>query len=181
VIDFAAAACAWLGAALVVLADGRRGLALGLAAAAAGLSVLAIQDGGGAAFAALAAGGAVASLAQLRSGPAGWGVMPPGSTPRLVLCIGAGLVGLWFAGSLTLGPDAPVRFAVLAVMGMMGLRIVTSDETPVVLAALAVLALAAATAAGLASTPPGAAPYVAAALIAAGALLVRRSPVEPTG
>ena len=30
-------------------------------------------------------------------GPKGWAMMPPGSTPRLVLAIGAGLVALWIA------------------------------------------------------------------------------------
>ena len=28
-------------------------------------------------------------------GSDGWGIMPPGSTPRFILCVAGGLLGLW--------------------------------------------------------------------------------------
>ncbi len=45
-IEVAAGFVAWLGASMVVLADGRRGLALGVAIATLGLAVLVLQDAG---------------------------------------------------------------------------------------------------------------------------------------
>jgi hypothetical protein len=168
-----AAALAWFGASIIVLSDGRRGLALGLALAAAGLATLAAPAGGLVAVGALGAGGAAASVARLGAGPPGWGLMPAGSTPRLVLCLAAGLVGLWFAGVLTSGPDAALRFAVPAVAGMMCIRVVTSDRPPVVLTSVTALGLVLASAAGLASSPAAPAVCVAAGLLAAGVGLVR--------
>ncbi|MFI5282694.1 MAG: hypothetical protein ACHQ0J_06135 [Candidatus Dormibacterales bacterium] len=172
-IGILAAALAWLGASFIVLADGRRGLAAGVGLATVGVSWLAWQSGAGAAAAALVIGGAAASYLRLRSGAQGWKLMPPGSTPRLVLCIGGGLIGLWFAATVTSGAGSPLRFASVVLIGMLGTRIVTSRQPEVVLTAAGVLALALALATALESGAPGAAAYVAAGLIAAGAALVR--------
>jgi hypothetical protein len=173
VIEIAAAAVAWLGACLIVLADGRLGLALGLGLVTAGLSVFALQSGAGIAAAAVALGGATASYQRFRSGPTGWRLMPPDSTPRLVLCLVAGLIGLWFAASVAIGPGGSLRFAATALTGMLGIRIVTSPHSAVVLTAVGGLALSVAVAAGLESGVPGPAACIAAGLIAAGATLIR--------
>jgi hypothetical protein len=171
VIGVAAAGIAWLGACLIVLADGRRGLAAGLGLATAGLSWLAWQSGAGWAVAAIVAGGAVGSYQRLRSGPAGWQIMPPGSTPRLVLCIAAGLVGLWFALSVTSGSGSAVRFASLVSIGMLGIRIVTSRPPQVVLTSVGGFAIAIALATCLEPGTPGLAAFMAAGVITAGASL----------
>ncbi len=169
----AAAFTAWLGAALIVLSDGRRGLALGLALIAVAFAALAWVGGDMRAAAALFAGGAVAAVQRLRSGRDGWGVMPPGSTPRLILAIVAGVLALWIAASITTGPGAPLRFATLAVLGLMGARVLDGRDPAVVLTAVAGMTLALAMATGLAATPPGPAPYIAAALITAGVSVLR--------
>ncbi|HEV2035869.1 MAG TPA: hypothetical protein VGU71_17030 [Candidatus Dormibacteraeota bacterium] len=169
----AAAFTAWLGAAMIVLADGRRALALGLALTAAAFAVLAWVGGDMRAAAALFAGGAVSAVLRLRSGSEGWGLMPPGSTPRLILAIVAGVVALWIAASVTTGAGAPLRFATLAVLGLMGARVLGGRDPAVVLTAVAGMALAVAMATGLAVTPPGPAPYILAALLAAGVSVLR--------
>lgn len=168
-----AAFMAWLGAAMIVLSDGRRGLGLGLALIAVAFAALAWMAGNLGAAAAMLAGGAAAAVQRLRSGSDDWRVMPPGSTPRLVLVIAAGFLALWFAASITTGAGAPLRFAALAVLGLMAARVLEARDPAIVLTAAAGLALAVAMATGLAATPPGLAPYIAAALIAAGLSVFR--------
>lgn len=172
-MNAAAAFAAWLGAALIVLSEGRRGLALGMGLVAAAFAVLALVAGEVGAAAALVAGGAVAVIQRLRTGPDEWGVMPTGSTARLVLAAAVGLLALWISTSVMTGPGASVRFAVLSVLGLMAARVLTPSESPAVLTALAALALAVAVAAGVAGTAPGPAVYVLAAVAAAGISLVR--------
>lgn len=157
---------------MIVLADGRRGLALGLAVATAGLGAIAWQDGDGVAALIVLLGGATATFQRYRAGPGGWVIMPAGSTPRLILCVAGGLVALWFAASVTLGPDGATRFAVLSVIGLSGARIVSSREPSTVLTAVATLAIATAVATHFDSGSPGLLPYVAAALIAAGVVFL---------
>jgi hypothetical protein len=175
VIEGLAAFVAWLGAALIVLADGRRGLALGLALITVAFTALAWAGGEPLGATAILAGGAVASVQRLRSGTQGWGLMPPGSTPRLVLCVAAGLIALWFGASVTFGVGGPLRFAGLAVLGLMGARALTSGDQATMLAAVAGLALAVAEASGMAATPPGPSPYILGALVAAGVLFLPQS------
>ena len=119
-IGAVSALVAWLGVSIIVLADGRRGLAVGLGTASAGLAAIAWHDGDGAAALVVLAGGVAAALLRARTGPEGWALMPPGSTPRLLLCVAGGLVALWFAASVTIGPDGATRFAALSVIGMSG-------------------------------------------------------------
>ena len=168
-----AAFVAWAGASTIVLADGRRGVAFGLAMTAAGLTFLTWSTAGPIPGIALAAGGAIAAFVRDRSGPPGWALMPPGSTPRLTLCIAAGLVALWLAVSVTSGPGAPLRFAAVCVVALMGGRVLSARDPAVIMGAVACLALAIAEAAGLAAPPPGPGPYVAAALVAVGGMFVR--------
>jgi hypothetical protein len=172
-VSEAAAFLAWLGAAVIVLADGRRGLALGLALTTMGFAALAWSGGDGVAAAAVLVGGGVAAFQRLRTGPDVWGVMPAGSTARLVLCIAGGLLALWIATSVMTGPGAPLRFAVLSVLGLMTARAVGEAENGPVLTALAALALAVGMSASLAGVGPGPAPFIAGALIALGASFIR--------
>jgi len=177
VIEIAAAFLTWLGAALVVLADGRRGLALGLALLTAGFGVLALAGGQPAGAAAVAAGGLIASARCWRSGNT-WGLMPAGSTARLVLCVASALLALWVAAAVTTGPGAPLRFAVLVVIGLMGARILASRENNVVLTSVACFGLALAAAPGIGTPSPGSAPDILGGLIAAGVMFVPAGPAQ---
>jgi hypothetical protein len=174
-VEAAAALLAWLGASLVVLADGRRGLALGLALLTAGFAVLALAGGLQLGAAVVAAGGGIAAWQCWRSPAANWGIMPAGSTPRLVLCIGSGLLGLWIAAVVTLGPGSALRFAILVVLGLLGARVLSSSELHVVLAGIAGLALALGAAPGLDLLADGTVPDVAGGLIAAGVMTLPKS------
>jgi len=167
VVAGVAAFVSWLGASLVVLGDGRRALALGVLLATAGMTVIAWQTAGPLAAAAIAGGGAVAAARRFSSGADGWRIMPPGSTPRLVLCIAGGLIVLWIAAAVTTGPGASLRFTVMVVAGFSGARVLASDNASVLLTATSLLALVVALA-GAFADGSGLWTYLAAALIAAG-------------
>ncbi|HEX9098150.1 MAG TPA: hypothetical protein VF956_01535 [Candidatus Dormibacteraeota bacterium] len=168
----AAGFAAWAGAAVIVLADGRRGLAAGVGLVAVGFAALAWTAGLWLEGAILLVGAAVSVFQLLRAGPKEWGLMPPGSTPRLILAVVGGILSLWVAASVTTGPGAALRFASLAVLGLMAGRILQSEGGVAVLSAAAGLALALAGASGLAPNGGGLAPYLVGAIIAAGALLL---------
>lgn len=158
---------AWLGASLVVLSDGRRGLGAGAFVAAAGIALASFANAGWIGATALVLGGLVAGAGRLRAGPPGWAIMPAGSTPRLVLCVAGGLIALWVGVGVMSGDDAGLRFAVMAMIGLAGARVLANDDRSMVLTATAVLALGVAAAAGLAAQSPNPAVYVVAATIAA--------------
>ena len=158
-----AAFAAWLGAATIVLSDGRRGLALGLALTTVAFAVLVWAGGQPLAAGALLLGGAVAVFRRLQAGREGWAMMPPRSTPRLVLSIAGGLLALWISTSVMTGAGAPLRFAALSVLAMMGARILAEMESAALLTALAALAMAVAVGAGIADTGPGPSVYIVAA------------------
>lgn len=168
----AAAFIVWLGAALLVLSEGRRALALGMALVTVGFAVLALAGVGALAASAVLVGGGFAAGRRFRSGTDAWGVMPSGSTARVVLAAAVGLLALWISTSLMTGAGAPLRFAALSVLGLMAARVLTPSEPPAVLTALAALALSVAAAAGVAGTSPGPAVYVLAAMVAVGISLV---------
>jgi hypothetical protein len=174
----AAAVAAWLGASSIVLADGRRGLALGLVLVAGGLAILTWPAGGAVPALALLAGGGAAAVRFLSSGKQDWGLMPAGSTPRLILAIAAAVIALWFAASVTSGSGAELRFAELAVLALLGARTLHSSEPDVLLASVAGLALAVGAASGLAAQP-SAAPFIVAAMVAGTIALLPRD--EPRG
>lgn len=167
-----AAFAAWLGAALIVLSEGRRGLALGMALVTLGFAGLAMVAGQVEGAVALVAGGGIAVLQRLRSGKDAWGVMPPGSTARVVLAAAVGLLALWISTTVMTGPGASIRFAALSVLGLTAARVLTPSDPPAVMTALAALALSVAVAAGVAGTGPGPAVYVLAAIVAAGISLI---------
>ncbi len=168
----AAGFAAWIGAAFIVLADGRRGLAAGIGLVDLGFTVLAWTNGLWPEGAILLAGGAVCVFELVRTGPQEWGLMPPASTPRLILALVVGILSLWVAASVTTGPGAALRFASLAVLGLMAGRLLQSQSSIAVLTAASGLALALAGASGLAPGGAGLAPYLFGAVIAAGALLL---------
>ncbi|HYM67252.1 MAG TPA: hypothetical protein VEW68_08185 [Patescibacteria group bacterium] len=178
-LEAAGASVAWLGASLIVLADGRRGLALGLAAIGLGMCAVAWSAGPGFMAGMLAIGGLVAAAQRLRSGPPGWAMMPPGSTPRLVLCVAAGLLALWIGAAVTSGPGASLRIAVLAVLGMTGVRVFTARQPDVAVSGVAGLVLASSAVAVLAGGAPQTTALVAGALIAAATSFIRLR--EPEG
>ena len=139
----AAAAAAWLGGSVVLLSDGRRGLAAGLAVLAAGVAALALLADHPVEAVAILAGGLVAAALRFRSGPAGWGVMPAGSTPRLILSIVSGLVALWLAAAVTGGGDgAGLRFSVVAVLTVLVLRVLLGADPAAAATAASGIALA---------------------------------------
>lgn len=166
-IEVGAGIVAWAGASLVVLGDGRRGLALGVAVAGLGLGALAWMHAGPVAAAAIAAGGVIAAAGRLLSGQPGWHVMPAGSTPRLVLCVAVGLVGLWFGFAVTTGPGGGARFAALTLLVLAPARILWSEDRAALLTATGVLALAMGVAAAVGAVTTDIWAYVAAALLAA--------------
>jgi len=172
VIELAAALLVWLGAALVALADARRGLALGLALVTIGFAVLAWATGQPVGAIALTLGGMTGAFQCWTAGPAKWGLMPPGSTARLVLCIAAGLLSLWISASVTTTRGAPLLFAVLVVLGLMAARVLTGRDAAVDRAAIACFALALGSSPALASSiPTGPVPYIIGALIAAAVIV----------
>lgn len=170
-----AAFAAWLGAATIVLSDGRRGLALGLALTTAAFAALVWAGGQPLAAGALVLGGGVATARRMQAGRAGWAIMPPRSTPRLVLSIAGGLLALWISTSVMTGAGAPLRFAALSVLAMMGARILAELDPAALLTALAALAMAVAVGAGIADTGPGPSVYLvaAAAVLALSVVRVR--------
>jgi len=174
-----AAFAAWAGAAVIVLSDGRRGLAVGLGPVVIGFAALAWVDGEWIGGALLLLGGAICVVELGRRGPKEWGLMPPGSTPRLILVVVGGILSLWVAVSVASGPDAGLRFASLAVLGLSAARLLQGTRPVPVLAASAGLAIALAGASALVGTDAGFAPYLIGAAIAAGVAFL---PVaEPRG
>lgn len=163
----------WLGATMIVVSDGHRGLALGLALVAGGLSGLAMTSGQAIAAAVLLAGGLSAAFLQLRRGRPGWIVMPPRSTPRLILAVVGGLLALWIGASGG-GPVPAARFATLAVLFLAGARLIQGGDRGTALAAAAALALTVGGAAEGLLLP------IAAALAAAGSGLIP-APVNGAG
>jgi hypothetical protein len=168
-VSVAGAVAAWLGASIIVLADGRRGLALGLGIATAGVTVVVWQSIGLLDGSVLFVGGAIATAVRLRSGREGWGIMPAGSTPRLILCIASAFLAWWIAAAVTTGSGAALRFTVLTAIGLSGARILSTDDPPALMTSVAALALGAAAGGALAGGSPDLALYVAAAIVAAGA------------
>jgi trimeric autotransporter adhesin len=158
----AGAVIAWLGVTLLIASDGRRGVATGLVVLTAGLALAAAAAGQPPlGVAALAAGGAVAAALRLRGGRPGWGMLPPGSTPRLVgaivVLIGAALV----AGSGLASASGGARLAGLAVAAMAAGRVITVEHRWAALGGASALAL------GLGALG-GTTAMVTAALVAAG-------------
>ena len=169
VVAVLAAFAAWAGASVIVLADGRRGLAIGIALIAGGFATLAWTAGDWFGGAALLAGGAICAVQLLRVGPQDWGLMPAGSTARLIQATVGGILALWVAASVSTGHGAPLRFASVAVLGLMAARVLQGQKATAVLTAAGGLALALGGASAIGPIASGFAPYLLAGVIAAGA------------
>lgn len=98
--------------------------------------------------------------------------MPPGSSARLILALVGGILSLWVAASVTTGAGAALKFASIAVLGLMAARLLQAQKGVHVLTASAGLAIALAGASALGRSAPGLAPYLVAGLVAAGASLL---------
>ena len=157
----------WLGASLAVVSDGRRGLAAGIALTTIGLATFAYLTAGAPAAAALALGGGAAAARRYFNGPAGWAILPPGSTPRLLLCVATALIAFWVAAGVAGGAYASLRFGVMVGIVLSGARVLSTSDQAVLLSADAILALNVATAAAVGSSSPGVWPYVAGGFVAA--------------
>jgi hypothetical protein len=152
----------WLGGALITLSHGRRGLALGQLVLGAGLSATAYATGHETGSALLAAATAVVAGLRLLDADPGWGVIPRGSTPRLVLCLVTLVAVLLLATSIR-------GFTVTLMTTLFGAiltatRVLGADRPAVALAALSGLALSLA---AMADTGVVVAGAIIAALLAA--------------
>jgi hypothetical protein len=119
------AAVAWFGAAMLLLADGRRGICVGLIVTALGEAAIAVASGQTAVAILLVAGAGIGGLLRLKDGQLGWGLLAPGSTPRLVLSI-LTLVGVLVVVESVQG-STPGLFATLAV-SVLGISRLTSTQ-----------------------------------------------------
>jgi hypothetical protein len=155
---------AWLATSLLVLSESRGGLAVGLGGAGLGLGIALAASGNPAAGVAVGAGGVAAALLRLRDGQAGWGILPQGSTPRVILCVVAGAACAWVGGSLLAGAPGALRSGTLAVLVLAVARLLTTGRRQAALAAASALALATGLLGGLA------APEAALGLVGAGAV-----------
>ena len=178
-LTIAAALGAWLGGSLIVLADGRRGLALGLGVSGAAMAALALPGGQPAGAAALLAGGLVAAALRWRAGPTGWGLMEPGSTPRIILIAVVAVLTLWIALTVSSGDDAALRFAVLAVITLAAARLVQARDDAASLTAAGALALALGVAAQIVDPSPAPVVFGLAGLVAVTSSVF--SPKQPVG
>ena len=151
----------WLGASVLVLSDGRRGLALGLLLSAVGLAILLAETSLGAAGL-VAVGGLITALLRLRDGVRGWGLLPEGSTPRLILCLVAGGAAA-YAGVL-LGPEGEpwLLTGALAAAALGVARLLGSEQRQASLACAALISLSLAAL----ESAVGTAPATAGALLA---------------
>jgi hypothetical protein len=136
----AGAVLAWLSMSVLVLSESRGGLALGLAGAGVGLGA-ALGAGGRWGGAAVALGAVAAALLRTRDGAAGWGILPAGSTPRVMLCFVVGAACAWAGGSLLGGSLAPARSAILAAIVLASARLMTTGRRQAALAAASALAV----------------------------------------
>lgn len=168
VLAIAAVVVAWLGGAFLVLSDARRGVALGVALYAIGLAAT-LYNIPPAALALGLAGLGAAAL-RLRDGPPRWGTLPPGSTPRLLLCVVSGVLAAFAGASILAGPGpAPVRIVILLGGAMGAARLLSTLRREAALASTTVMTLALGAAAAVAGDR--AAPTVVAAAALAAVLL----------
>jgi len=159
---------AWLGATVVVLADGRRGLAAGLAMVAVASAGVTLAAGDLIGAAILLAGGLVAAALRFNTGPEGWGLMEPGSTPRMLFAVVAGLFALWVAASITAGGTGGTRFAAFVTILLLGGRLLQAASPAALLTAGSGVALVLGVIAGTLDGGGGIAAYAVAAIVCAG-------------
>jgi hypothetical protein len=91
----------------------------------------------------LTAGGLCSAGLRLRDGSGGWGLLPPGTTSRIVLFVLAIAASLYLAAAVLPGPATEARAAALGTGVVAGLRLLGTPNRMVALTAAAALALAA--------------------------------------
>ncbi|HEX4215087.1 MAG TPA: hypothetical protein VIA06_17340 [Candidatus Dormibacteraeota bacterium] len=151
----AAFAISWLGGAILLLSHARRGVVLGLVLLTAGLALGAHAAGRDQVALALVAGGAVTAALRMRDGLPGWGLLPAGSTPRLVMSLLVLILGL-LMGATVKGTTLPVQEA-LVVVALGAGRLLSAGHRAVALAGAAAVALALASLGGEVTAIAGAA------------------------
>jgi len=176
-----AAFVAWLGGAVIVLSDARRGLAAGLALIAVAAAGLTWAAGDLAGALVLLVGGLIAAGLRYTMGPDGWGLMQPGSTPRLLFSVIAGLITLWIAAAVTTGASGGLRFGTIAILVLLTGRLLQGGAPVALLTATAGLALALGVISGPLEPGGGIAFYVIAALVTAGVSAMPAIPPRPSG
>jgi hypothetical protein len=154
VLIWAGLGVAWLGAAMLVLADARRGIAVGLLLAALGLAIIRATEHDAIDAGLLLAGGLLAAIVGLRRNKRrGWGLLQAGSTPRIVLSVVVGGVALWLSVGMLDGPGEPLaRAAAVIVMALGAGRLLGVHDPRAALAAASMIALGVGTIAALATT-----------------------------
>jgi hypothetical protein len=140
---------AWLAMSVLVLSEGRLGLALGLAGASIGIGATLAESWIPALL--IGSAGLAAAALRARDGLPGWGILPPGSTPRVILCAVAGAACAWIGAGLLTGPQGPARAALLAATVLATARLLTTRRRPAALVSGGALALAAGALGGLAT------------------------------
>ena len=182
VLALMGAVMAWFGASILVLADARRGFAFGLLLVAAGLSLERLAEGGWQPALLLAAGGLTAALVGFRRTPRqGWGLLGPGSTPRVILCLVFGAGAVWLGTALLTIGSWQGRTAVAAVAALGAARLLTTDDQRAGLTAGAAVALACGLAAGLVNSPEAETAAALAGALAAVTLCAMPSLPEAAG
>lgn len=176
-----AAFVAWLGGAVIILSDARRGLAAGLVLVAVAAAGLTWSAGDTAGAIVLLAGGLVAAGLRYVIGPDGWGLMEPGSTPRLLFAVIAGLVVLWLAAAVTSGASGGLRFGAMAIVVLLTGRLLQGGAPVALLTAASGLALALGVVSGPLEPGGGIAFYVIAALVTASVSAMPATPPRPSG
>lgn len=137
----AGAALAVLGAGLMLVSEGARGLASGLLAVGLGLA-LALAGGQHLTSALLLGAAALGSAGlRLRVARSGWGLLPEGTSSRIVLWVVASAASLYLATSVLAGPAGELRAAALAVIVLTGARLLGTSSWVAALASVAGLAL----------------------------------------
>ena len=153
-VTWAGLGVAWLGAAILVLSDARRGIAVGLLLAALGLAIIRVAERDAIDAGLLLAGGLLAVIVGLRRNQhRGWGLLQAGSTPRIVLSVVVGGAALWLSVGMLDGPGEPQARAAAAIVIALGAgRLLGVHDPRAALAAASMIALGVGTIAALAST-----------------------------
>lgn len=157
VLAIAGVVVAWLGAAITVLAEGRRGFGGGALLVGIGLCAVEVATGHVVPGVLLLAGGAGYGALRQRDAAPGWVLFAPGSSPRLIGSVLLFAVSLFLVNSLDIA--TPALAAVLAVSALAVMRLTSTPDRAALVSCAAIQALAL----GLAGSVPLA---VAAAVVA---------------
>jgi hypothetical protein len=135
-------ALAWLGVVMLSLAEGGRGLSAGLGLVGVGLALaVGISEGDPLPGVVLGVGGLAAAAIRLRGSPEGWGLAPPGTTPRLLIGLAVPLAVALALGAQLAATGGVARLGGLAVALLAGVRLLTVERRWAALGAGAALAL----------------------------------------